>query len=63
MGPSRVQCSGAACEAGQERHPGAPGDELGFTDSHPSQTHHHGKVEKIAKVIAINTLHTKMLAY
>src|SRR6266700_238934 len=37
--------------------------ELGFTDSHHSQTHHHGEADKIAKVIAINTLHTKMLAY
>jgi hypothetical protein len=37
--------------------------ELGFTDSHHSQTHHHGDAEKIAKVILINTLHTKMLAY
>src|SRR3984893_11103190 len=37
--------------------------ELGFTDSHHSQTHHHGEQEKIAKVIQINTLHTKMLAY
>jgi hypothetical protein len=37
--------------------------ELGFSDSHHSQTHHHGDAEKIAKVIQINTLHTKMLAY
>ena len=37
--------------------------ELGFTDSHHSQTHHHGEQEKIAKVIQINTLHTRMLAY
>jgi hypothetical protein len=37
--------------------------ELGFTDSHHSQTHHHGEQDKIAKVIQINTLHTKMLAY
>jgi Protein of unknown function (DUF1552) len=37
--------------------------ELGFTDSHHSQTHHHGEAEKIAKVIQINILHTKMLAY
>src|SRR4249920_2343493 len=37
--------------------------ELGFTDSHHSQTHHHGEADKIAKVIQINTLHTKMLAY
>jgi hypothetical protein len=37
--------------------------ELGFTDSHHSQTYHHGEAEKIAKVIQINTLHTKMLAY
>jgi hypothetical protein len=36
--------------------------ELGFTDSHHSQTHHHGEAEKIAKVIQINTFHTKMLA-
>ncbi len=37
--------------------------ELGFTNSHHSQTHHHGEAEKIAKVIQINTFHTKMLAY
>jgi len=37
--------------------------ELGFTDSHHSQTHHHGEAEKIAKVIQINTLHMKMLSY
>jgi len=37
--------------------------ELGFTDSHHSQTHHHGEQDKIAKVIQINTLHTKMLSY
>src|SRR5580704_8896963 len=37
--------------------------ELGFGDSHHSQTHHHGEADKIAKVIQINTLHTKMLAY
>jgi len=37
--------------------------ELGFSDSHHSQTHHHGEADKIAKVIQINTLHTKMLAY
>jgi hypothetical protein len=37
--------------------------ELGFSDSHHSQTHHHGEQDKIAKVIQINTLHTKMLAY
>jgi hypothetical protein len=37
--------------------------ELGFTDSHHSQTHHHGEQDKMAKVIQINTLHTKMLAY
>jgi Protein of unknown function (DUF1552) len=37
--------------------------ELGFTDSHHSQTHHHGEQDKIEKVIQINTLHTKMLAY
>jgi hypothetical protein len=37
--------------------------ELGFTDSHHSQTHHHGEAEKIAKVIQINTLHIKMLSY
>src|ERR1700730_7061611 len=37
--------------------------ELGFTDSHHSQTHHHGEGDKIAKVIQINTLHTKMMAY
>ena len=37
--------------------------ELGFSDSHHSQTHHHGEAEKIAKVIQINTFHTKMLAY
>jgi hypothetical protein len=37
--------------------------ELGFTDSHHSQTHHHGDADKIAKVTLINTLHIKMLAY
>jgi len=37
--------------------------ELGFSDSHHSQTHHHGEQDKIAKVIQINTLHTKMMAY
>jgi hypothetical protein len=37
--------------------------ELGFSDSHHSLTHHHGDAEKIAKVIQINTLHSKMLAY
>jgi hypothetical protein len=37
--------------------------ELGFTDSHHSQTHHHGEQDKIAKVIQINTLHTKMMSY
>jgi len=37
--------------------------ELGFSDSHHSQTHHHGEADKIAKVIQINTLHTKMMAY
>src|SRR5215475_9894020 len=37
--------------------------ELGFADSHHSQTHHHGDPEKIAKVIQINTFHVKMLSY
>jgi Protein of unknown function (DUF1552) len=37
--------------------------ELGFGDSHHSQTHHHGEADKIAKVIQINTLHVKMLSY
>jgi len=37
--------------------------ELGFSDSHHSQTHHHGEADKIAKVIQINTLHVKMLSY
>jgi hypothetical protein len=37
--------------------------ELGFSDSHHSQTHHHGEADKIAKVIQINTLHVKMMAY
>jgi hypothetical protein len=37
--------------------------ELGFTDSHHSQTHHQGEAEKIAKVIQINTFHIKMLSY
>jgi hypothetical protein len=37
--------------------------ELGFSDSHHSQTHHHGELDKQAKVIQINTLHTKMLGY
>ena len=37
--------------------------ELGFSDSHHSQTHHHGEPEKIAKTTKINIFHTKMLAY
>ena len=37
--------------------------ELGFSDSHHSQTHHQGEAEKIAKVIQINTFHIKMLSY
>src|ERR1700681_3556702 len=37
--------------------------ELGFSDSHHSQTHHHGEADKIAKVIQINTLHVKMMGY
>src|SRR5260370_1291480 len=37
--------------------------ELGFGDSHHSVTHHHGEQDKIAKVIQINTFHTKMLSY
>jgi hypothetical protein len=37
--------------------------ELGFSDSHHSQTHHHGELDKIAKVIQINTYHVKMLSY
>jgi hypothetical protein len=37
--------------------------ELGFSDSHHSQTHHHGDREKIGKVIQINTFHVKMLSY
>jgi hypothetical protein len=37
--------------------------ELGFSDSHHSQTHHHGEGDKQAKVIQINTYHTKMLSY
>src|SRR5207249_3306978 len=35
----------------------------GFGDAHHSVTHHQGDREKIAKVIQINTFHTKMLAY
>jgi hypothetical protein len=37
--------------------------ELGFSDSHHSQTHHQGEQEKIAKVIQINTYHIKLLSY
>jgi hypothetical protein len=37
--------------------------ELGFSDSHHSQTHHQGEQDKIAKVIQINTYHTKMFSY
>ena len=37
--------------------------EVGFGDAHHSVTHHQGDPEKIAKVIAINIFHAKMLAY
>lgn len=37
--------------------------ELGIPDSHHPLTHHGGDAEKIAKVIKINSLHTKMLAH
>jgi hypothetical protein len=37
--------------------------ELGFGDAHHSVTHHLGDADKIAKVVQINTFHTKMLAY
>jgi hypothetical protein len=36
--------------------------EVGFGDAHHSVTHHQGDVEKINKVIQINTFHTKLLA-
>jgi Protein of unknown function (DUF1552) len=37
--------------------------EIGIPDSHHPLTHHGGDAEKIAKVIKINTLQTRMLAY
>jgi hypothetical protein len=37
--------------------------ELGFGDAHHPCTHHQGDREKQVKTIAINGLHTKMLAY
>jgi hypothetical protein len=37
--------------------------EIGIPDSHHPLTHHGGDAEKIAKVIQINTYHTKTLAY
>jgi Protein of unknown function (DUF1552) len=37
--------------------------EVGFGDAHHSLTHHQGDREKMAKVVQINILHTKMLAY
>jgi hypothetical protein len=49
-------------QVGHETSPRAY-PELGFSDSHHSQTHHHGDPEKIAKVIQINTFHVKMLSY
>ena len=36
--------------------------EVGFGDAHHAVTHHQGDVEKISKVIQINTFHTKLLA-
>jgi hypothetical protein len=38
-------------------------DELGFSDAFHPLSHHQNDPAKIAKVIEINTLHTKMLAY
>jgi hypothetical protein len=38
-------------------------DELGFSDAYHPLSHHQNDPAKIAKVIEINTLHTKMLAY
>ena len=49
-------------QVGHETSPRAY-PELGFSDSHHSQTHHQGEAEKIAKVIQINTFHIKMLSY
>src|SRR5207237_1888832 len=37
--------------------------EVGFGDAHHSVTHHQGDQEKITKVIQINVVHAKMLAY
>ncbi len=37
--------------------------ELGFGDPHHSLTHHQGDTSKIAKVLQINTFHTKLYAY
>ncbi len=38
-------------------------DELGFSDAFHPLSHHQNDAVKITKVIQINTLHTKMLAY
>ena len=38
-------------------------DELGISDSYHPLTHHQKDPEKIAKVVAIDTLHTQTLAY
>ena len=37
--------------------------EIGIPEAHHGLTHHQGDKEKIAKVIAINTLHVKQFAY
>jgi hypothetical protein len=37
--------------------------ELGFGDPHHSLTHHQGDTAKIAKVLQINTFHTRLYAY
>jgi hypothetical protein len=37
--------------------------ELGFGDTHHSLTHHQGDMEKIAKVVQVNTFHAKLFAY
>jgi hypothetical protein len=37
--------------------------EIGIPDAHHPLTHHGGDVEKIAKVIRINSFHVKMFAY
>ena len=37
--------------------------ELGFGDQHHSLTHHQGDTAKIAKVLQINTFHTRLYSY